>query len=205
MNKYIKKKIIDLIIKIFHIDKEIFINVIISTFSFQDYQKDIEAIQKFTLFWKLSNEYYEELIIFKKGECIFQALNYLDHENPLLRHLSKSWLNQTIKQFYKIVDPILAVLLDINIVFEEKNKKIIFTKEYNTKLIIGAFRYMKNIILNVSGVNYFINHYPNATILSIDSLKNTIDIKNDNYLYLLIKISLKYIKGKYYDENNKVF
>ena len=200
-----QKKIIDLIIKIFHIDKEIFINVIISTFSFQDYQKDIEAIQKFTLFWKLSNEYYEELIIFKKGECIFQALNYLDHENPLLRHLSKSWLNQTIKQFYKIVDPILAVLLDINIVFEEKNKKIIFTKEYNTKLIIGAFRYMKNIILNVSGVNYFINHYPNATILSIDSLKNTIDIKNDNYLYLLIKISLRYIKGKYYDENNKVF
>ena len=52
-----KKKIIDLIIKIFHIDKETFINVIISTFSFQDYQKDIEAIQKFTLFWKLSNEY----------------------------------------------------------------------------------------------------------------------------------------------------
>ena len=64
---------------------------------------------------------------------------------------------------------------------------------------------MKNIILNVSGVNYFISHYPNAKILSIDSLKNTIDIKNDNYLYLLIKISLRYIKGKYYDENNKVF
>ena len=200
-----QRKIIDLLIKIFQIDKDIFINMIISTFSFKEYQMDVEAINNFAQFWKLSNEYYEDLIIFKKGECILETLNYLDHENPLLRHLSKSWLNQTIKQFYKVVDPILSILLDINIIFEEKNKKLIFTKEYNTKNIIGAFRYMKNLILNVSGVNYFINNYPNASILSIDALKNTIDLKKDNYLYLLIKISLRFIKGKYYDENNKIF
>ncbi len=202
-----QRKIIDLLIKIFQIDNAIFIKIIISTFSFKEYQMDVEAIKNFTQFWKLSNEYYEDLIIFKNGECILETLNYLEHENPLLRHLSKSWLNQTIKQFYKVVDPILAILLDINILFEEKNKKLIFTKEYNTKLIIVAFRYMKNLILNVSGVNYFINNYPNARILSIDALKNTINIRNDNdnYLYLLIKISLRFIKGKYYDENNKVF
>ena len=37
-------------------------------------------------------------------------IDFLDSPNPLLRHLSKSWLDQSYKQFRQIIDPILLNL-----------------------------------------------------------------------------------------------
>jgi hypothetical protein len=38
-------------------------------------------------------------------------LDYMDHENPLLRHSSKNYLLDSIPLFYRILDPLLSVLL----------------------------------------------------------------------------------------------
>jgi hypothetical protein len=44
-------------------------------------------------------------------------LEFLDNKNPLLRHLSKTWLNQVNQLFSKILDPIVSLFLskDINL------------------------------------------------------------------------------------------
>ena len=104
-----QKKIIDLLIKFFKVEPHMFSNTISSTFSINDLDQNVSAIRKFSQFWKLTSEFYPEIIFFEQGECIFKMLDFLDHEHPLLRHLSKSWLSQSIGSFNKILDPLIKV------------------------------------------------------------------------------------------------
>ena len=62
------------------------------------------------------NEYYPDEKIFK-ADTIFKMLDLLEDEDPTLRHLSKTWLNQANQQFNKIIDPILLEFLDQSILF----------------------------------------------------------------------------------------
>jgi len=45
---------------------------------------------------------------------LFIMLEFLENENPLLRHASKNWLIESIPQFYRIIDPLFEVLLKAN-------------------------------------------------------------------------------------------
>jgi len=81
-------------------------------------------------------------------------IDFLEDKNPLLRHLSKSWLNQNNKHFDKIVDPLLSVLLHDYSNFKKVENKIIFEKEYESGRIIDAFSKLKNIILNSGLMEY---------------------------------------------------
>ena len=79
--------------KYFIKSKEKFTQLFQNSFDFKEPRKLEKAIQNFTQFWKYYIENYQEVIFFEKGECIFLLLDYLDSEYPLLRHLSKIWLN----------------------------------------------------------------------------------------------------------------
>ena len=85
-------------------------NTISNSFAINDTDQNVNSIRKFSQFWKLTSEFYPEIIFFENGECIFKMLDFLDNEHPLLRHLSKSWLSQSIYQFNKILDPLLKVI-----------------------------------------------------------------------------------------------
>lgn len=37
-------------------------------------------------------------------------LNYLEHENPLIRYNTKTWLSESAPFFFRIIDPILLRL-----------------------------------------------------------------------------------------------
>ena len=155
-----QKMIIDLFIKISKLDENKLINLIENTFKLET---SIEkSVKLFSDFWQLLSEYYNDATFFKNNGCIFKMIDYLDSDNPVLRHLSKSWLNQSNKQFQKIIDPILMALLDESIVIVENVESdsiFYFEKEYNTKIISDSFRKLKNIILNSSIINYFIEIY----------------------------------------------
>ena len=101
-------------------------------------------------------------------------LNYIDSEYPLLRHLSKNWLNQSTFHFQKILAPIIFLFLNKDIDYIEQRNHLFIQKEYNTKSIIQAFRYIKNLVLNVS-VSHFITEKPKKEIiekLNINEKKN---------------------------------
>ena len=84
-----QKPVTDLLIKFFLSEQNVFQNTISNTFAINDIEQNVNAIKKFSQFWKLTSEFYPDIIFFENGECIFKMLDFLDHEHPLLRHLSK--------------------------------------------------------------------------------------------------------------------
>ena len=190
-----QKTIIDLLIKISRLDPIKFINILENTFKLE---ASIEnSVKLFSDFWQLLNEYYNEILFFKKGECVLEMVDYLDSNNPVLRLLSRSWLNQSTKQFQKIIDPILKVLLDESIILKQYEDIYFYEQEYNTNAIMDSFHKLKNIILNTPIMQFFIDNSPNNEILEIFKSKKyyCLDQLNITYLHILISISLKFTQG----------
>ena len=201
-----QKIIIDLLMKIANLDKDKFINILSNTFNLENSDSDVESLKLFSDYWKLENEFYPNSNFFPNGECIFKMIDYLEHKNPLIRHLSRSWLNLSEKHFSKIIDPLLLVLLKDNAYFIQKDNQIFFEKEYESSRIIDAFSKLKNIILNSSVMNFFKLNTVNKNLLKKDIINN-VNVAYSTYLSLLISISLSFIRLKCaenLDENFKI-
>ena len=192
-----QEKILDLLVKILKLDQDRFIKVLENTFKLKEYLED--NVKLFSDFWQFLHEYYKDLLIFKNGECIFQMLDFLDSENPLLRHLSKSWLDQSSEEFKKMVDPILLVLLDDNIQIKQEEKIYEIIKEYDAKKLMDSFRRLKNLIINSPIIKFFIENKPDNDIIEIFTNKKVYmlnDTKEMNYFHLLISISLIFTQSQ---------
>ena len=200
-----QKFIIDLLVKISKIDEKKFVNIIENTFRFESNLKD--SVKLFSDFWQLLNDYYTDYELFKKGECIFQMIDFLDSPNPLLRHLSKSWLDQSFKQFRQIIDPILLILLDESIMMVKMENKFFIEKEYDTKKIMDSFLKLKNLILNSPIINFLDINKPSDEIVSIFKGKQNFLIENVEitYFHILVAVSLKFTQGKYQENFSDSF
>ena len=195
-NEEFQKKSVDLMYKYFKKDKVKFTQLFQNSFNFKEPRKLEKAIQNFTQFWKYYIENYQKIIFFEKGECIFLLLNYLDSEYPLLRHLSKIWLNQSSNHFKKILDPIILLFLNKDIQFLQKDNHLYITKQYEIKNIINAFKLIKNVVLNVSDLNFIFNS-PKNNIL--EQLNNN-EKNSFNYLFLLFNISIRFLNAEFIEE-----
>ena len=198
-----QKMIIDLLFKMNIFENNKFIEIINNTFI--EGEDLIENIKLFSNFWKLINEYHPDDIIFQKGECIFNMLDLLSDKNPLLRHLSKSWLNQASQPYKKIINPILLVLLDKEIIFEknaENNTE--FYKEYDTTKILDAFTKLKNMILNCPLMTYLQTESLPDEFISMIKFES-FNKDNMSYLQTLISITLHYTRTKSSDKLNEKF
>ena len=61
-------------------------------------------------------------------------LDFLDHENPLIRHASKNWLIESFGSFNRIIDPLFEMLLQENQNwYLTENQQVFYTKIYETK------------------------------------------------------------------------
>ena len=198
-----QKRVVDLMYKFFQIDKSKFIQLFLNTFNCKEPRKQEKAIQYFTQFWKYYIENYQNEIFFENGECIFLMLNYIDSEYPLLRHLSKNWLNQSTFHFQKILDPIILLFLNKDIDYIEQGNHLFIQKEYNTKSIIQAFRYIKNLVLNVS-VSHFITEKPKKEIIEKLNINEKKELsQNMNYFNLLILITTRFINFEFVEGINE--
>jgi len=197
VNEQINQEIIiHLLVKILRVDQGRFLKVLENSFNIKEYLED--NVKLFSDFWQFLNEYYNNLLIFKNGECIFQMLDFLDSENPLLRHLAKSWLDQSSKQFKKMVDPILKVLLDENIQIKQGERFYEIVKEYDAKKLMDSFRRLKNLIINSSIMKFFIENKPDDDIIEIFNNKKIFMQKQSeiNYFHMLTSISLIFTQGQ---------
>ena len=208
-----QKPVADLLIKFFVADTNIFQNTISNTFATNGIDQNVLSIKKFSQFWKLTSEFYPEIIFFENGECIFKMLDFLEHEHPLIRHLSKSWLNETKNQFRKIIDPLLKVLLDRETKwYISFQKQLYFTREYDNRRIIEAFRKLKNIIINAPeiAIRFFIEEKISPLLIQMDEIGKelrsvTKTITMEYYLELVVIISLRFIQGKFIESVSQQF
>ena len=195
--------IMELLLKMYLVDKNRFTEIINNTFEVDEYQ--IENINLFTNFWKLTNEYYPEEKFFEKAECILKMVDLLDNKNPVLRHLSKTWLNQTNQCYDKIVDPIIQILLDNQLIFEgKKDENAELRKKDDTNNILKAFTSLKNIILTCQIFPFLRRKKPDEELVS----KLKFEYFEPNKLYYpqtLVSIALHYIKTKSKDNLDKKF
>ena len=205
-NKQINQTMImEILFKMYIADKKIFIKIINKTF---DTDEDLieNNIKLFNNFWKLANEYYPEEKFSEMGESIFKMVDFLNNNSPVLRHLSKTWLNQGNQCYDKIIDPILMILLDKQIIYEEnkENDSIQFVKEFNTSKIIDAFTKLKNIFLNCKIVPHLKDKKPTDELLILLKFKH---FNKDNLFYLqtLISICLHYTEIKSDDKLEEKF
>ena len=60
-----QKPVADLLIKFFIADANIFQNTISNTFAVNDIETNVISIKNFTQFWKLTSEFYPEIIFFE--------------------------------------------------------------------------------------------------------------------------------------------
>ena len=225
--------------KLFFLKPECFANNVLKSFSCLELigkeeqnqskasslEKTVVSIKRFKQFWKLSMEFFSDTLYFNNySKCLFNMLECLNHEHPVLRHYSKSWIVHTAPQLYKILNPILAVLYSVtNLIDIQTNKaELLIYTEYPFKEVLGAFDKLKQVIMNMKyqAINYFLNKPVSKCIIEADKLLNTnynsinnteIDSENiDNckkYLFLskkdytewmyfeyIVSITLRFIK-----------
>ena len=191
-----QRSIIDLLIRVAQLNTKIFEKMVLKTISYSTFNTTVEGIKLFSEFWKLANELYPDVIFFNSGECIFKMVDYLGDKNPLLRHLSKTWLNQVNQKFGKILDPLMGIFLcdEINISFDKN--LIFFEKEFNTSKILEGFSKLKNIILNSPIISFLTDEKKKyEDNLNLKKL-GKINLASLNYLGLLISISLRFTQAK---------
>ena len=131
-------------------------------------------------------------------------IDCLDDDDPLLRHLSKCWLNQAHQQFQKILDPIFRILLENQKGLQKINNHILIEKEYSTREIRKCFRRLKNIILNSPVMDFLIKTQINQDIKEMQEIQDNYILNNSEnqnkkefkYLDLLIVITLRFTQVK---------
>ena len=196
-----QRAVIDILVKIVELNMEKFENMILNTINFNN----VEGIKLFSEFWKLLYEFKPDSEMFKSGKCIYTMVDYLSDPNPLLRHLSKTWLNQVNQRFSKILDPIIGIFLSdkINLLFE--GQYIYFESKYETAEILKAFSRLKNIILNSPIVSFLIDEKAIDTDnINLEKIGNP-TLATLNYLCLLISIALRFTQARCKDDVDDKF
>lgn len=115
---------------------------------------------------------------------LFVMLEFLENENPLLRHASKNWLVESIPQFQRIIDPLFEVLLkSSSACYTTEQGQTVYTKVYQTRVVSDTFRKLKSILIN-SSESFMRSISTMALSALIEELKIDFTDQKDSVLYL---------------------
>ncbi|CAK55597.1 unnamed protein product (macronuclear) [Paramecium tetraurelia] len=212
---FFHERIIEMIVNLSKVFPTFFTEVVIH--QFKNMQE--AAIRRFALFWKLSATHYKELQDLNKVG-LFLMLDFLDHENPIIRHNAKNWLLESTEMLERILDPLFEVLIQSSSSwYLTDNQQIFFAKVYETKRINETIKKLKSILISFSA--RFMEYVQETEISSyIKDIRmhftneSSVIMQKDTMMYLdlLVIICLKYVQGqaiesmslKFYKENAAV-
>ena len=205
-----QRSVIDLLVKIIKINMDRFEKMVSYTLD-MPIKKNIkvnpiiDGIKLFNEFWKLTNELYPEEIFFSSGKCIVKMLDFLESKNALLRHLSKTWLNQVNQLFAKILDPLISIFLSDEINISIEAEIVLFTKQFDTSKILDAFSKLKTTILNSPIISFLLKEKAiKFEKINLSKIGNPA-LATLNYLCLLISIALRFTQAKCPEEMSEEF
>jgi hypothetical protein len=74
-------------------------------------------------------------------------LEFLEHENPLVRHTTKLWISDSLPQFSRIFDPLLEVLLQpANLWYKTYQGQLIYTRTFELRRVLDIMKKIKVLI-----------------------------------------------------------
>ena len=110
-------------------------------------------------------------------------LDFLDHENPLIRHTSKSWLMDSKNKLDRIIDPIFETLI-----------KFKFEENEDPKIITEMLRRLKTILTANEEALMYMDNEISPFILDVGSTDEALK-QHNYYIDLLAVLCLKFIEG----------
>jgi hypothetical protein len=178
------------------------------------YEEKEKSYQRFSVFWKmtlnsqLSDRHTSQ--INKLG--MFMMIEFLDDENPLLRHASKNWLVESISSFDRIVDPLLDDMIRYTTFYLSEGGQYFFTDMYDTDKVFNRFKKLKNILTTITELfSEFILKTPitqkirknMSNLFENDWLKETKE--TITYFELIVVICVRYIQGQALESISPLF
>lgn len=152
-----------------------------------------EHIKSFIKFWEYSSKFHLEklLEISRSGKVIFIMIDHLNDDNPTVRHAAKEWLNIAIKSLPCVIEPVIGGLLH-----QSTEKTCNNQGEYSYLHVFDSGQ-VQDALDKVSLLLLFSNTLtPCLMSLSpstyIKSLLSFHKLHYDNYLELLLKVSLDF-------------
>lgn len=170
------------------------------------YEEKEKSFKRFSAFWKLTTNREDSPDnplnqINKIG--MFMMIEFLDDENPLLRHASKNWMIESITFFEKIIDPLLEDMISCNQFYVSEGGQYFFTEVYDTEKVFNQFKKLKNIFVTITELfsNFLITKRLGSKIR--EHLHQLIEYdlihperEEASYFDLLIVICIRYIQGQ---------
>jgi len=197
------KSVIEQIIRVECVSSSILSNCILAELSDPIIANQLAAINRFSLFWKLSAEYFPIYEPIQSEPCLVQMVDSLSSDHPLIRHSAKSWLSESTRRLDRVLDPILKPLLKPNSNNSEMHNSPENSKSKNFGYIIeGCKRLRMLIIANTTDLlSYMISAKINDELFNLynkDCAKDIypLPIETRSYLGLLLFLCLKYISGQ---------
>ncbi len=200
------RKVVELIKRADNIMPVVLSSCVINKLLDEQPLRKVEAINRFALFWKLAAEYFPTFVPFvSEPLCLFHMIDFLNHDHPLVRHSSKSWLAESARHLERILDPIISRLLK-NSCEEACNREagqLIFTAPYDTRIAIDAFKRLRSILITnkTDLMNFMMNTSVSQEPLELyqkERARNLFDLvkERNTYLQFLLFLSLKFIRGQ---------
>ena len=152
-------------------------------------------------------EYFPQKFVFQEESlCLFNMVDFLNNDHPLVRHSSKSWIAQSTHRLSAILDPILHILLQSTSGSNSyllEDSQLFYANSYDTRRVINSFHKLGSILITAKDefMNYISNTALSTSLLILfqtDSAKRLFIMaaSRDLYLNALIFISMKYIVGQ---------
>jgi hypothetical protein len=195
---------------------DLIIKNIAGIISSHNYEEKEKAFQRFSMFWKLTMSNLEtksdSSIMQVNKQGLVMMIEFLDDENPLLRHAAKNWLIESIAYFERIIDPILEDILKSTTFYVSESGQFFYTDTYDTRKVYARFKKLKNILQSITELfsSFLLKNYLSPTIraytpnlMEAELLSPT---KEDvTYFDLLIVLCIRFIQGQALESLSPVF
>lgn len=153
---HMHSKIIDLIVTFSKYFPYEFAETVKRSFNTHSAPDKEASIQRFSHFWRLTAYKYKDLLVHSEfAELnkvgLFRMLDFLDDQNPLVRHAAKSWLMESMGLLRRVLEPLLIeLILGCAEWYETPKGLLLIQTTYDTQHIFSTFRRIRSILANGS-------------------------------------------------------
>jgi hypothetical protein len=189
------KKAVETSIKVHAVLPHVFLDTLASSLVVGSVADKVSNIRKFLSFWKICSEHFTDKLseLFESGEGIFNMLDHLDDEKPLIRHSSREWLLQAMPQLPCLLDPIVDLLVQ-PISYPDQRGDLIYLQLFDSRRILNSLKKLRSIMLSAG--DELIKNAANRGL----GIKYKNEYEYQNYLELLLHLTLKAITTEPVDE-----